>query len=141
MIDARYNIVKKLGAGAMGVVYLAEDVFLDRAVAIKVIDPVHGADPDTVARFKKEAQALAKIKHKNVVQVYSFGPHERSFYFAMEYIDGRSLEAAIDAGDTVDVASGIDVLRAVADGLGAVHALKLRAVAVNAAKGTGQSAY
>ena len=125
MIDARYNIVKKLGAGAMGVVYLAEDVFLDRAVAIKVIDPVHGADPDTVARFKKEAQALAKIKHKNVVQVYSFGPHERSFYFAMEYIDGRSLEAAIDAGDTVDVASGIDVLRAVADGLGAVHALKL----------------
>lgn len=125
IVDERYKVVKKLGAGAMGVVYLADDVFLDRLVAIKVIDPVHAADPQTTERFKKEAQALAKIKHPNVVQIYSFGRHETSSYFAMEYVAGRSLEAAIDAGDTVDVSQGIDVLRAIASGLGAVHALKL----------------
>jgi serine/threonine protein kinase len=124
-IDARYKVVKQLGSGSMGVVYLAHDVFLDRAVAVKVIDPVHASDPMTTERFKKEAQALAKIKHPNVVQIYAFGPHERSFFFAMEYVAGRSLEAAIDAGDTVDVAGNIPILHAVASGLAAVHALKL----------------
>lgn len=125
MIDERYEVVRQLGAGSMGVVHLAQDVFLDRQVAIKVIDPRHAADPSTVERFKKEARALAKIRHQNVVQIYAFGPHERSFYFAMEYVQGRSLEAAIDAGDTVDVAHGVEILRAVAGGLDAVHDLKL----------------
>jgi serine/threonine protein kinase len=125
MIDGRYELVRELGAGSMGVVHLANDVFLDRRVAIKVIDPRHASDPTSVERFKKEARALAKIRHQNVVQIYAFGPHERSFYFAMEYVEGRSLEAAIDAGDTVDVAHGVEILRAIAGGLGAVHELKL----------------
>lgn len=121
MIDGRYELVRELGAGSMGVVFLARDVFLDRSVAIKVIDPRHASDAQSVERFKKEAQALAKIRNHNVVQVYAFGPHASSFYFAMEYVEGRSLEAAIDAGDTVDVAHGLEVLRAIASGLGAVH--------------------
>ncbi|MDB4997456.1 MAG: Serine/threonine protein kinase [Myxococcaceae bacterium] len=125
MIDGRYELVRQLGAGSMGVVHLANDVFLDRRVAIKVIDAGNASDPATVDRFKKEARALAKIRHQNVVQIYAFGPHEGSFYFAMEFIEGRSLEAAIDAGDTVDVARGVDILRAIAGGLGAVHELKL----------------
>ncbi|MDB5219158.1 MAG: Serine/threonine protein kinase [Myxococcaceae bacterium] len=125
MIDGRYELVRQLGAGSMGVVHLANDVFLDRRVAIKVIDAGNASDPATVDRFKKEARALAKIRHQNVVQIYAFGPHESSFYFAMEFVEGRSLEAAIDAGDTVDVARGVDILRAIAGGLGAVHDLKL----------------
>jgi serine/threonine protein kinase len=125
LIDGRYNLLRELGAGSMGVVHLAHDVFLDRSVAIKVIDPRHASDPVTIERFKKEAQALAKIRHSNVVQVYAFGPHDRSFYFAMEYVEGRSLESAIDAGDTVDVAHGIEILRAIASGLAAVHERKL----------------
>jgi serine/threonine-protein kinase len=125
MIDGRYEIQKQLGAGSMGVVYLAHDVFLDRSVAIKVIDPVHARDPVTIERFKKEAQALAKIRHQNVVQVYAFGPVDSSFYFALEYVAGRSLQEAVDAGETVDVATSMATLRAIASGLGAVHERKL----------------
>lgn len=125
MIEGRYNLVRQLGAGSMGVVHLGHDVFLDRAVAIKVIFPGNASDPTTVERFKKEAQALAKVRHQNVVQVYSFGPHAGSFYFAMEFVEGRSLEAAIDAGETVDVARGVEILSAIASGLGAVHERKL----------------
>jgi serine/threonine protein kinase len=120
-IDGRYDLVRQLGAGSMGVVHLAHDVFLDRSVAIKLIDPGHASDPTTLERFKKEAQALAKIRHQNVVQVYAFGPHAGSFYFAMEFIEGRSLETAIDAGETVDEVQGVGILTAVASGLAAVH--------------------
>lgn len=125
MIDGRYDILRQLGAGSMGVVYLANDVFLDRQVAIKVIDPVHAGEPLTIERFKKEAQALAKIRHHNVVQVYAFGPADGSFYFAMEYVPGRSLDEQIDAGETADVESNVEILRAIANGLGAVHERKL----------------
>jgi len=124
-IDERYRVLKALGAGSMGVVYLAEDVFLGRPVAIKVIDPVHASHPASHERFVKEARALAQIRHQNVVQVYAFGPHQKSFYFAMEYVEGDNLEVSIDAGETVDVARAIEILRAVADGLDAVHARKL----------------
>ncbi|MBX3185427.1 MAG: protein kinase [Labilithrix sp.] len=124
LIDGRYQVIQTLGAGSMGVVYLAEDVFLARRVAIKLIDPAHGHDLVTAERFKKEAQALAQIRHHNVVQVYAFGPHEGSFYFAMEYVAGQSLDAAIESGAR-EVAPNLEILRAVASGLDAVHARKL----------------
>jgi len=125
VIDGRYRVERRLGSGSMGVVYLAEDVFLGRRVAIKVIDPVNANDPASTERFVKEARALAQIRHDNVVQVYAFGPHQRSFYFAMEYVEGQSLEEAIDRGETVDVVRALEIVRAVANGLGAVHARQL----------------
>src|SRR5438105_552400 len=95
-IDGRYKVVEQLGAGAMGVVYRAEDIWLGRMVALKVIEPRQSADAGAVERFKKEARTLAQVSHENIVQVYTFGPHGSSFYLAMEYIAGRGLDAVIE---------------------------------------------
>jgi len=116
LIDRRYRITGRLGAGTMGVVHRAEDVFLERTVAIKLIDAPNARDAETVERFLKEARALARVKHPNVAEVYGFGPHAGSWYFAMEYVAGENVESM-----TVDFATAIGVARALAGGLDAVH--------------------
>ena len=125
VIDQRYRVLARLGAGAMGIVLRAQDVFLERPVAIKVVDP----DPLTVERFVKEAQALAKVRHENVVQVYNFGPLQRSYYLAMELVIGRPLEDVIDAlaekGQRMALPRALTILNGIGRGLEAVHAQKL----------------
>ncbi|MBN9166589.1 MAG: serine/threonine protein kinase, partial [Myxococcales bacterium] len=127
VIDGRYRVLGRLGAGAMGVVLRAEDVFLERPVAIKIVAP--SKDPAVGQRFVKEAQALAQVRHENVVQVYAFGPFQHSAYLAMELVMGESLESIIDAhtrqGTTVALPRAVALLRAVAHGLDAVHARQL----------------
>ncbi len=113
----------------MGVVYRAEDIWLGRAVAIKIIDPAYAADEATAKYFQQEARSLAQIRHENVVHVYTFGTHEGTYYFAMEYVDGVSLDAIIDEhaarGETVDLGRALLIARAIARGLGAVHERRL----------------
>jgi len=126
IIDERYRVLERLGAGSMGVVYLAEDIFLGRPVAIKVVDPSHKNDAQTIERFQKEARALAQIRHDNVVQVYAFGPHGQSFYFAMEYVAGKNLDDVIEEltsrQEVMEIPAAMKILAQIARGLGAVHA-------------------
>ncbi|PID39803.1 MAG: hypothetical protein CSA65_08065 [Proteobacteria bacterium] len=91
----RYEIVRHLGIGAMGTVYLAKDPTLDREVAIKLLrhDLVHRED--LLSRFKREAKAVARINHPNVVQIFDTGQHDEAPYFVMEYLEG------IDCGNLV----------------------------------------
>src|SRR5262245_5535394 len=120
-IEGRYRLHERLGSGSMGVVYRAEDIWLGRSVALKVIDPSHHRDELTKERFLKEAQALAKVRHDNVVQVYSFGASDGSLFFAMEYVAGQNLDAILDAhnvqGTLVPLDRGISIARAVGHGL------------------------
>ena len=113
----------------MGVVYRAEDIWLGRAVAIKMVDPAYAADEAASRYFQQEARSLAQIRHENVVHVYTFGRHEGTYYFAMEYVDGVSLESVIEEhaarGETVDLGRALLILRAIARGLGAVHERRL----------------
>ena len=76
IIDGRYRILGRIGAGSMGIVLRGDDIFLDRPVAIKIIEP--SLDPSAGERFMKEAQALAQLRHENIVQVYTFGPFQRA---------------------------------------------------------------
>jgi serine/threonine-protein kinase len=126
IVDGRYSLEKVIGSGAMGVVYLARDLNLDRPLALKLIARELAQDPQTIARFRREAQALATVKHQHVVQVYAYGPHDGAYFFAMEFIDGETLDHMMSAhGSPLPVERVTEVLRSVASGLDAVHAKKL----------------
>ena len=86
-----YQVLKLLGRGGMGAVYLARQTSLDRLVAVKVMLPKAAANPAFVARFTREAYAAAQLVHHNVVQIYDIGSAKNTHYFSMEYVKGESL--------------------------------------------------
>src|ERR1700730_12600317 len=88
----QYQILSKLGAGGMGVVYLAEDSRLGRRVALKVLPTEFAVDQDKVARFEREARAVAALSHPGIAVLYEIGEMDAIRYFAMEYVEGRNLE-------------------------------------------------
>ncbi len=95
LFDGRYKILKKLGAGGMATVYLAEDQELGRRIAIKILNAKHAADQQFVERFRREASSAAGLSHPNIVQVYDRGNAEGTYYIAMELIDGLSLKELV----------------------------------------------
>ena len=90
-----YRIVRLLGQGGMGAVYEGLDLTLKRRVAIKVLAESVNRDPDAVKRFQREARAVASVSHPNIAQVYRVGTYGDLHYYAMEYVDGKSLEQLI----------------------------------------------
>jgi serine/threonine protein kinase/Tfp pilus assembly protein PilF len=90
-----YRIVREVGRGGMGVVYEAEQLSLCRRVALKVLPFAAALDPPRLARFKLEAQAAAQLHHTNIVPVYSVGVERGVHYYAMQFIEGRSLAEVI----------------------------------------------
>jgi tRNA A-37 threonylcarbamoyl transferase component Bud32 len=90
------EIIEVAGAGGMGTIYKARQPQLDRLVALKILSPELGRDPAFANRFSREAQALARLNHSNIVSVFDFGQAGGLYYFLMEYVDGVSLRAMID---------------------------------------------
>ena len=87
----QFEILALLGRGGMGVVYKARQVQLDRIVALKILPPVDALSPDFVARFTREARALARLNHPNIVAVHDFGETNGLYFIVMEYVDGANL--------------------------------------------------
>jgi serine/threonine-protein kinase len=125
VVGNSYQIESELGRGAMGVVYRAHDVWLDRTVALKVIAPTWASSADAEPLLRKEAQALASIRNGHVVQVYAFGHHAGSYFFAMEYVHGDSLANILWAyrehGSFIPLRRALTILERIAMGIGAVH--------------------
>ena len=90
-----YRIVREIGRGGMGVVYEAEQVALGRRVALKVLPRIPGRDGTTLARFRREARASARLHHTNIVPVFDVGQDGEICYYAMQYIDGQSVDSVI----------------------------------------------
>jgi len=109
LIDGRYKVVSRLGAGGMADVFLAEDQQLGRKVALKVLYHRFAEDPGFVERFRREAQAAAGLQHPNVVSVYDRGAYDDTFYIAMEYLSGRSLKQLIRREAPIDQLRAIDI--------------------------------
>ena len=90
MISDRYELGERLGSGGMSTVYQATDRVLERTVAVKVLAEHLSDDEKFVARFRREALAVAKLIHPNIVQVYDTGADDHRHFIVMEYVEGRS---------------------------------------------------
>jgi tetratricopeptide (TPR) repeat protein/predicted Ser/Thr protein kinase len=115
----RYAIERRIGAGGMGEVYLASDADLGRKVAVKRV-LTRFSSPSHQERLRREARALARLSHPNVVQVYEFGEHEGRTFVAMEYVDGQTLAQWLAEGERSWQAV-LDKFLAAGRGLAAVH--------------------
>lgn len=122
LVDGRYRVMRELGHGGMGAVYVAEDVALERRVAIKLAR----ADLSwALSRFRREAAALAAIRNEHVVAVHAFGHHEGVPFFVMEHVDGEDLASIIamhrKARAETPLQRSVEILADAARGLAAVH--------------------
>jgi eukaryotic-like serine/threonine-protein kinase len=121
LFDGRYRIVRKLGAGGMANVYLAEDQELGRRVAIKILNDRHANDDQFVERFRREAKNAAALTHPNIVSIYDRGEAEGTYYIAMEYLDGRSLKELITSRGPAPVNVALEYTRQILAALRFAH--------------------
>jgi len=117
-----YKILRQLGQGGMGVVFLAEQTGLARQVALKVLAPSLVDQEEFRGRFHREAGALAKLADSHIVQVYDFGEHDGCLFMAMQYIDGDDLGALIN-GTSLPVDLSLDICEQITDALIEAHRL------------------
>jgi len=120
VIAERYPIKKLLGSGAMGNVYLAEDIRLKREVALKQLAPNLSSNKQLIARFRQEAVALARLSHPNIVQVYDFFEAEGFFWIAMEFVTGGELEEKLQSG-SLQLQETLRLVKQLAEALGYAH--------------------
>ncbi|MFH1227424.1 MAG: serine/threonine-protein kinase, partial [Planctomycetota bacterium] len=118
----KYTLEKKLGEGGMGAVYLAIDPGLNRKVALKIIS---SDDPEMLERFQREASAVAKFNHPNIVHVYETGIINKKPYFSMDYIEGSSLDAIINAPKKPSIQNIIRIILQIALALDYAHRQKV----------------
>ncbi len=124
VVADRYHVIKKLGEGGMGQVYLAEHVKMGRRSAIKVMNPSMVHDPDAVARFNREASNASRITHPNVCAIYDFGETpDGLIYLAMEFIEGEPLTDLLEREGALPVPRAVGIFTQVAEALQAAHDL------------------
>jgi eukaryotic-like serine/threonine-protein kinase len=121
LFDGRYRIERKLGAGGMADVYLAEDQELGRRVAIKILNGRHANDDQFIERFRREAKNAAALNHPNIVSIYDRGEAEDTYYIAMEYLDGRTLKELIVSRGAAPVNVAIEYARQILSALRFAH--------------------
>ena len=122
MLGGRYRVEHELGRGGMAKVYRGEDTVLGRTVAIKVLAPQYADDPNFVTRFRREAQAAARLSNQHVVSVFDTGSDDGVHFIVMEFVEGRTLAEFLTGGGRIMPERAIDIAIDVCRALEAAHA-------------------
>jgi serine/threonine protein kinase len=117
----KYKLLSHLGTGGMSSVYLAEHALMHRRVAIKVLPKQRVNDSSYLARFRREAEAIAAVDHRNIVRAYDIDNVNDIHYMVMEYVDGRDLQALVTEQGVLDYPKAADYIRQAAEGLEHAH--------------------
>jgi serine/threonine protein kinase len=121
ILAGRYKLIAPLGEGGMASVYRARDLRLNRDVAVKVLRDELTRDADFLSRFQREAETVASLSHPNIVPVYDVGEEDGSHFIVMEYVRGRTLKDAIEAGGPLPPARAAQIVCSVLDALTYAH--------------------
>ena len=125
MLANRYELIRKIGGGGMAVVYLAYDTSLDRQVAIKLLREEYVDDPDFIRQFQKEAKAVARLSHQNIVNIYDFGESDGVTYLVMEYVEGSTLKEIFAQYGQLPISQVIDYSVQLCYGLAQAHSQQI----------------
>ena len=118
----RYRLEAEVGRGGMGVVYRAVDPALNRFVALKLLAPHLGGDAAALARFRREAAAVANLKHPHIAVVYEYGEHQGQPFIALEWVEGRTLRAVLDQERRLPLERALAIFDQLAAALDYAHA-------------------
>ncbi|MCI0464674.1 MAG: serine/threonine protein kinase [Gemmataceae bacterium] len=122
----QYQLKQRLGSGGMGEVYLAEHLLLKQPCAIKLIRPEKAGDPTALRRFRREVEAMSRLTHWNTVKILDYGlTHDGTFYYAMEYLPGLSLEDLVRRHGPIPAARAVHMLRQICGALREAHGMGL----------------
>ena len=122
-LAGRYSIVRELGRGGMGIVYLAREVHLDRLVAIKLLPPAMAERPQLRERFLREARLAARLSHPHIIPIHAVDQVDGFVYFVMAFVDGETLADRVRHRGPVSASDGVRMLRETAWALGYAHTL------------------
>lgn len=122
ILDNRYKILEKVGSGGMASVYKAQDILLDRIVAVKILHSKYASDHDFVVHFRQEAQAAAKLSQPNIVNIYDVGYDENAHYIVMEYVRGETLKDYIEKHGHLPINTSIQISFDIGEALEHAHA-------------------
>ncbi|MCK6077439.1 Stk1 family PASTA domain-containing Ser/Thr kinase [Paenibacillus silvae] len=120
-LGGRYEVIERVGGGGMALVYKAQDLLLNRNVAIKVLRQQFVHDEEFIRRFRREAQSAASLSHPNVVSIYDVGQEDDVHYIVMEYVEGKNLNEIIKERAPLQVDEAVHIASQIADALDHAH--------------------
>ena len=121
MVGGRYELGERLGQGAFSITYQGRDIKLGRIVAIKLLRPQFASDPQFVTRFEREARLAASVSNANIVDVYDYGPHDDTYFIAMQYVGGGDLKVLLDRERRIPAGHAAMLGHQILAGLSAIH--------------------